>query len=529
MIWAILRAQLLSLRMRKGVRAGIGVSVFTGLIFYGLFASFGWALMLFFSAADDTGRFLSVLSGLLLIIAAYWQLAPVISASFGAAIDLRKLMAYPIPTSKLFLIEVLLRLTTCVEMLLVVTGICAGLMRNQAYGMKVAPFILCGALAFTVMNILVSAGIRHWVERFFLKKRFKEIFFVILALSGLAPQLFFYFHVKHPLALLRFAPSQILWPWATPAHLMLQDRILISILVAGGWICASLLFSRRQFELALRFDGASVKKVREPERAGISEKIFRLPSRFLPDPLGALVEKELRTLTRISRFRMAYGMSCIFGFVMIAPQMRILPKGSGFLQFALPLMALYGLLMLGQITYWNSFGFDRSAIQGYFSWPIRFRDALIAKNLTVMVLIIPQFVLVTMVAVGLRLPSSPGKIIEALAVVAIAALYWFPLGNMSSVRMPRAMDPDKMNQMGNKMQALSILAAPLVLIPIVLAYWARSVFQSNIVFAGLLAIAAVLGGIFYFVGLESAVKSATERRESMLIELTRADGPLSIT
>ncbi len=411
-------------------------------------------------------------------------------------------------------------------------GICAGLMRNRAYGIKAAPFILFGALAFTAMNILVSAGIRHWVERFFLKRKFKEVFFVILALAGFVPQLLLYGHVKKPLSLLRFAPSQLLWPWATAAHLMLEDQILISILVAGAWICASLLFSRRQFEKSLRFDGASVKKALEPERSGISEKIFRLPSRFLPDPLAALVEKELRTLVRILRFRMTYGMSCIFGILMIAPQMRLQRQGSGFLQYALLLMALYGLLMMGQITYWNSFGFDRSAIQGYFSWPIRFRDALIAKNLTVIVLIIPQFALVSLVAVGLRLPSSPGKILEAFAVVAIAAgFYWFPLGNMSSVRMPRAMDPDKMNQMGNKMQALSILAAPFVLIPVVLAYWARSVFESNIVFAGLLTVAAILGGIFYTVGLESAVKSATERQRVHAdgAQLTRSDGPMSIT
>jgi len=126
-------------------------------------------------------------------------------------------------------------------------------------------------------------------------------------------------------------------------------------------------------------------------------------------------------------------------------------------------------------------------------------------------------------------PSSPGKIVETIIVDGIAALFWFGLGNISSVRMPRAMNPEKMNQMANKLQSLTILVAPVVLLPVVLAYWARSVFGSEIVFAGILLIAAILGGIFYWVALDSAVKSAIERRESLLQELSRADGPISTT
>jgi len=204
-------------------------------------------------------------------------------------------------------------------------------------------------------------------------------------------------------------------------------------------------------------------------------------------------------------------------------------SGSEFLQYALPLMAVYGLLVLGGITFWNSFGFDRSAAQGYFCWPIRFRDALIAKNLTVMALMVPQILLVSLVAHAFGIPSSPGKIVETFAVMIIAGLFWFALGNIFSVRMPRAMDPDKMNQMSNKLQAMTIFVAPLVLLPVVLAYWARAVFSNELIFAGIMIIAAILGGIFYKVGLDSAVESAVANRESMLLELARADGPVSVT
>lgn len=532
MIRAILWAQFLSMRLRKGsaVRGGSIFSAFTGLFFYAMFAFFGWVLMLLFSSPEASAYFVQALSGVLLVVTLYWQLMPVITASFGASIDLRKLMAYPIPRARLFLVEILLRAMTSFDMLVVLAGICIGLLRNRLYGAAAAPFVLAGALAFIAMNILLSAGIRSWLERFFLRTRFKEIFFLILVLVSLTPQLLILANVKKPASLLRFAPSQAVWPWASMARLMLHNNAVANALGAAAWVCAALLFSRRQFERTLRFDGASSKK-KEKDLApdSLTERLFRLPSRFLGDPLAALIEKELRTLSRIARFRMAYGMSCFFGVVIFAPALHRQHVDSAFLQYALPLMAVYGLLVLGQITYWNSFGFDRSAAQGYFCWPIKFRDALIAKNLTVMALMVPQILLVSAVAHAFHIPSSPGKILETFVVMTIAGLFWFSLGNMFSVRMPRAMDPEKMNQMSNKLQALTILAAPVVLLPVVLAYWARAVSGNQFVFAGVLAIAAILGVIFYGVGLDSAVEWAVKGRESMLLELSRSDGPISVT
>jgi ABC-2 type transport system permease protein len=528
MLGAILYAQLLSMRPRRGraVRGGAVFSVITTLFFYGIFAFLGFSMMLLFSNPDLAGRFVQALSGILLVMMAYWQIGPVITASFGASIDLRKLMGYPIPRGQLFLVEVLLRAMTSFDVLLVLAGITIGLLRNPLYGWAAAPYVVAGAAVFAAMNVLLSAGVKSWMERFFVRTRFKEVFFLIVVLVMVSPQLFLLTNTKAS-GLLRLVPSQVVWPWAAMGGLMLRENVLVGALMGAAWMAAALLFSRRQFGKMLAFDGpVSARKEKKAAPDSLAERFFRLPARLLPDPLAALIEKELRTLTRISRFRMAYGMSCFFGVLLVLPTIR---RGhqSPFLQYALPVMAVYGLLMLGQITFWNSLGFDRSAAQGYFCWPVRFRDALIAKNISVMVLLVPQVALVTVIARAFHVPSSPGKIVEAIVVDGIAALFWFGLGNISSVRMPRAMNPEKMNQMANKLQALTILVAPVVLLPVVLAYWARAVFGSEIVFAGILLIAAILGGIFYWVALDSAVKAAIERRESLLQELSRADGPIS--
>jgi ABC-2 type transport system permease protein len=530
MILAILRAQLLSMRLRVGTRRrGAAFSALTGLLFYGVWAFLAFGAMLYFAEPDDVPFFLPVLSTGLFFVMLYWQLAPVISAGFGASLDLSKLLIYPIPRRKLFTVEVLLRLSSCAEMLILLAGAAAGLMRNPAYGPSARLFILLGALIFAVTNLLLSAGVRHLLERLFQRSRMKELLMLILVALAVLPQILLALHVGKG-TFLKLAPAQLFWPWGAVARVMLSDRVVLAAPLALVYLGLAWWFGKWQFERSIRYDGTSTRDVRRGSESGVTDRLYRFPSRFLPDPLGALIEKELRTLARIPRFRMVYAMSCVFGIVLYLPALRGPRNGTSFFtQNALPLMALYGLMMMGPISYWNSFGFDRSAVQGYFSWPIRFRDVLFAKNITVALLLLPQIVMIALVGTAAHLPVSPAKCLETIVVMLIASLYWFSLGNITSVRMPRAMDPGKMNQMANKMQALSIWTAPLFLLPVGLAYWAREVFESEVVFCGVLLIAAIVGAIFYKVGLDSALTAAATGRESMLIQLSRSEGPLSTT
>jgi hypothetical protein len=55
------------------------------------------------------------------------------------------------------------------------------------------------------------------------------------------------------------------------------------------------------------------------------------------------------------------------------------------------------------------------------------------------------------------------------------------------------------------------------------------VFGNEFVFAGMLAVAGMIGAIFYKVGLDTAVAAACRTRESMLLQLSRSDAPLSVT
>jgi ABC-2 type transport system permease protein len=249
---------------------------------------------------------------------------------------------------------------------------------------------------------------------------------------------------------------------------------------------------------------------------------------FFSDPMAAIVEKELRTFARIPRFRLVYAMSCFLGIVLFLPAATHADRHSFMTENALPMASLYGLLMLGQVSYWNSLGFDGSAAQGYFSWPIRFREVLLAKNISVLCLLVPQILVLWLLGRALHFTGTFEKLIEAVMVMFISSAYWFGMGNITSVRIPRALNAEKMNQMATKMQFVTIWSAPFLLMPIVLAYWSRWFFGSELVFVAVMLVAAVIGGIVYWVGLDSAVNAATARRESIILELSRSDGPLSI-
>ena len=356
MISAILRAQLLSMRLRVGWtgnatrRSGAIFSAITGLIFYGFWTFLALGAVSFFADPANVPNFLPVLSTGLLFVMMYWQIAPVISAGFGASLELRKLLVYPIPHGKLFTVEVLLRLTNCGEMLIVVAGAATGLVRNPLFGARDGILVIFGALLFAATNILLSAGSRHLLERLFLRTRLKEVMVLLLVAVGLLPQVLLFMNVRKA-ELVRLAPAQLLWPWAAMARVMLHERIALSASLSLFYLALAYRFGRSQFERSIRYDPAPrpvSPAILSPARpASLAERLFRLPSRFLPDPLAALVEKELRTFARIPRFRMVYAMSCIFGIVLYLPTLRNPRPQSFFIQNALPFMALYGLFDAG--------------------------------------------------------------------------------------------------------------------------------------------------------------------------------------
>jgi ABC-2 type transport system permease protein len=217
-----------------------------------------------------------------------------------------------------------------------------------------------------------------------------------------------------------------------------------------------------------------------------------------------------------------------FGLLIWVPVTRTGDSASFMSQNYLTLVSIYALLLLSDVLFWNAFGFDRSAIQIYFLVPVRLSQVLTAKNIASMFFVFLEITAIVLVCGVMRFPIGPGKLVEAYLVAAIVSVFLISIGNLTSVYNPRSMNPNKSfrSSAGGRTQALLVLLFPLAMLPVALAYLARYAFDSNVAFYSVLLFAAVLGGIFYTISMDSAVAAADRRKEQMIAALSRGEGPV---
>src|SRR5579863_3225707 len=83
-------------------KSGLAFTILIGLAWYGGFAVMAALLGTVMSDPNDISGIQKILPTILLISFLYWQLIPVLMASMGSSIDLKKLLVYPVPYSQLF-------------------------------------------------------------------------------------------------------------------------------------------------------------------------------------------------------------------------------------------------------------------------------------------------------------------------------------------------------------------------------------------------------------------------------------------
>lgn len=531
MIAAILRAQFLSMRMGRNRGAVFGL--ISAALWYGLW-SLAAAAAYGMGARAGAAELRAGLPVALLLVWLYWQAAPILSASMGSALDLRKLLIYPAPRGKLFAVEVLLRAATALEMLLVLGGGAAGLVRNPDFQWAGFPRLAGALLLFIVFNLFLASGLRSLLERL-LTRKVRELVAFLIPMLFVAPRLVIASGIRPkapggwPAALQTLA-----LPWTAAARAVLGESEALAFVSLCGWVLAVAWFGRAQFERNLRFDSAAAQSTSLAPGAAkhrdLAERFFRAPAVLLQDPLAGIVEKELRSLARAPRYRMVFVMGFTFGPMVWLPMMigrgaRPGPVASYFL----PLLCVYALTLLGQVSYSNCFGFDRSAAQIYFLAPQRISSVLIGKNLAALVYAYLETAILMAGAAALRVAGTLGNVLETLAVVGVCSLYMFAIGNISSVQYPRGLSPERVSRggSGGRFHALLFLIYPLALLPVFLAYVARYAFDSQAAFLAVLSLAAAGGGLLYSAALDSAANAAVKRREEIVRELSKGEGPVA--
>ena len=510
-------------------KAGLIITWFFSLLWYagfaftGAFAAYGLPLV------KDPKLLLRILDGGLLGAFVWWQFIPLIMASSGMSLDLKRLLVYPIPARRMFGIEVLLRASTGPEVLLVLAGATIGLWRSPLAHWWGPLFFI----PYTAFNLCLSAGIRDLVSRLMHKRGVREIIVLGFVLLTQVPN--FIIRMVPPEQLSVYAKrysalSAVLpLPWQWTAHLAVGELSLTAFAGLGLWVFLGTWFGYSQFRKGLRFDDAAAESAnRAPaERStkpSLLERFAGLPLRIFPEPLGTLVQKELLSLPRIPRFRTLFLMGIFFSLVIFVPYLSK-PGGApnpGFLQRNfLTIVVLYSMLLLTDPLFANVFAFDRKAAQAYFVLPVRFSTVLIAKNLTAGLFIVLEIVLVSIVTrlFGIALPAQ--QVLESLATVVLFAAFLLSVGNLTSVRCARAVDASNpwrakgSGKAGGWLMLVYLATAPAAAV----AHLARYAFESELAFFAVLGSAFLIAALTYYVAFESAVESADKDRERFLMAL----------
>lgn len=531
---AILWAQFRSLWNFYG-RGNTGMLVFTiamSALWYGMLVFGGFSAAVVASDAKQLPMLRRSGSTALFFMFLYWQVVPILMASTGASIDLKRVAVYPVSRTELFLLEVLLRLTTGVDMLIILVGAVIGFALNPAVPRWV-PLIF---VPWTALNLLLATGLRDLLGRMLARRRGRELAMIAFVLLAAAPQMFLVTGV--PDALRSWVPkfSFSWWPWHITSRLAVERFHFADLAALAVWTTAAALFSWFQFQRGFRFDADEARATTSDDPASASavwlDRLYRFPGLLLPDPLGALVEKELRFLSRAPRFRIVFLMGFSFGLLIWLPfTFRSGRDAQGFLASNyLTMVSVYALLLLGEVSFWNTFGFDRGAVQNYFVLPVKFTRVLIAKNITAAIFVFLEITIIAAVCFLLGMPLTFGKLGEAFAVTGVMTLLLLAVGNLGSIHYPRPVNPSHSwrSASAGRFQAFLMMLYPLVGIPVLLAYLARYAFQSQWAFAGVLAVGALLGVILYWVALDSSREAADKHKEAMVTSLSAGDGPVTV-
>ncbi|MGH9584665.1 MAG: hypothetical protein ACRD4O_17225 [Bryobacteraceae bacterium] len=470
----------------------------------------------------------------LLGVFVFWQLLPLLTLSSGWSLQFDKLRIYPVSDGALFGIEVLLRVTSAPEMILVLLGGTAGLARHPLVPAASA----CCLLLYIPFNLFLSLAIREICLHAFERNRLREIFAVLFVAIAIVPQILvrsglwtrvrpYFFSVANGRAT----------PWHETAMLSLGSYWWTALGLLALWTAAAYAFARWQFRRAIALDesfragarASSAKKPAMPERAG---KRFGLVDRLFRDPVAAILQKEFQSLLRMPRFRVMFGMACIFGVLVFFPASMAGPHhGGGFMRNNfLVVVDLYGLLLLSDALLLNVFGFDRSAAQVYFAAPVPLEDVMRAKNVTAVIFVALQGVAALALAAALRVPLDAFAIGEAVGASAVATVFFLAVGNLCSVAMPRPVDARQTfrKQAGGKMQLWFFLCSLGLAILIGFAFLARWAFHNDGALAGVFAIEFAIGVVFYRVATQSAIERAQARREEILEALMKGSSPVAL-
>jgi len=461
-----------------------------------------------------------------------WQFFSVIAAATTAEFDFRSLLRYPLRFSTFTAMSLLYGLfdPAAVAALAGITCLGIGMVLARADLLLPVAAVLG---AFAVTNLILNRLLMVWLERILARRRGREGVMMLVVLLMVGVQLLV-------AAADRWGPQA--GPWVSGlvyasyllppglAGLALHSAArgetpAVTGLVIGLLAFAAIFAVWLRRRLRALFAGEELSEgeaPRAPAEKGRVAAGWVLPG--VPEPVGAVFEKELRYFFRIGPLMLSLLLPpLLIGlFALLGTGPKNFPK---FLEetpdLLFPSAIAYLFLILSPHAF-NSFSYDRHGVQLLLAAPVRFRDVLLGKNLAYAVLFVVESMLLG-TALAL-LGRAPGAVMVAATFLALvfAMLVDFAVGNWLSLRFPRAMDLEKFRGQQSGVTIVVSLALQVVVFGLAgFVFFLAAVFQSIEVAAlSFLALAALALPPYLWI-LGRADRLAADNREALTAELCK--------
>lgn len=528
--WRILRNNLRRKQTQVDLIGLVVIGIVAGLFVFGVcFAFFAGAYH--FLLAGKPG-WMGVLFWALFL---WWQLFPIFVAGFGASFEFRTLLRFPLSFRAFYGIGLAYGLADFAA-IAAVCWLISMILGAWAAGSPVWALVLV-ALLFVLLNVTLERVIGSWMEKLLARRRTRELFFAlfILAMIGLqltGPMLSRYGDsaapwVVHLLPYLHPLPPSLAGSTIVAASTNDRSGVLLGVAALCAYISIFGVLLWRRY--AAQYRGEELRETAAPAKAAVRplpawEQRGGALELFSPQ-VAAMIRKEFRYLTRNGFAALLLLLPPMLVFLLISraslAHFSDSKRGISPDMFFPGLMA-YIILILMAPAY-NSFAYENTGVQTYFTAPLRFRNVFLGKNFVQVCLIVTELTLcIGAFFFRVGLPSAP-ILVATLAALVFIVIGQLTIANWSSLSFPRKLAFGQLHgQRQSGMAALTAFGVQLLLFAIagpilMLGRWTGERWLPAEAFAFLAA--ASVGG--YSSSLDALTRFAETKKEKLIEALCR--------
>lgn len=506
----------------------------------GLGGAFGMGVAAFFFISQGKPELLAVL---LWPVFVFWQVFPIMATAFTNNPDSSDLLRFPLSYGSYFLVR--LAYGACDPATALGSLWSFGILLGVGFAKpELLPWALVVLLAFAFFNLLFMQMIFAWVERWLAQRRTREIMGILFVLLMLSFQLIGpvvqHFegrsgpstkqHMHRYIDIL--APAQGVLPPGLAADAIAQavySRFMTAF-SSLTLLCAFVLVIGYCLHLRLRaqYRGENLSEVAAASVVQRDRSLrlgWNLPG--FTSPVAAVFEKEVRYLLRSGPMLLTLIMPLFVLVIFRFGAMNPTRHSGAFLartpDMAFPAAVGYTLLVLTNLAY-NNFGGDAGGIQFFYASPVRFRDIVLAKNLTHAGVLAIEIFLAWIAVSFFYGPPALDVTIASLAGLLFAAPTNFSAGNLLSVYSPKKLDYSSFGrQRASQVTVLISLGVQIFVIGVgVAAFWIARHYGNFWIATLILLMLSGISLSAYVIILNRMDGLALQRRETLVAELCRA-------